>query len=79
MCFVIMELFTNLSPNGTTEHFPISRESKNNTYVVYYINITNKRHGENPLYSFFLISQIRDKGGGLRGISLQLVFNITNH
>ena len=37
MCFVIMELFTNLSPNGTTEHFPISRESKNNTYVVYYI------------------------------------------
>jgi hypothetical protein len=32
MCFVIMELFTNLSPNGTTEHFPISRESKNNTY-----------------------------------------------
>ena len=35
--FVIMELFTNLSPNGTIEHFPISRESKNNTYVVYYI------------------------------------------
>ena len=27
MCFVIMELFTNLSPNETTEHFPIGRES----------------------------------------------------
>ena len=62
MCFVIMELFTNLSPNGTTEHFPISRESKNNTYVVYYIKRGGDIFGRRGAGNSFTMSHTTTRG-----------------